>query len=213
MSFDTLVAELEALQKSQSAMGEGADDQRIAAAAADEGERSEDEAEEGAEGAEGSENEEMDDDESMMGKSFEMTLETGEVVEAIDGTELVKALMGKVDALGGKLSEGEQTMQKAMTALVETVKGQAELIKSLQGKVATLSSEGRGRKAVVNVAEKPAATMVKSEPTGMTAKDFMAKCETAFNAGRITGRELSVAENALQNGIAVPQDIVQKTLA
>ena len=214
MGFEALVADLESLQKSQ-ALGDSGDDQRIADAAAD-GDDSV-----GAGDAGDVENldavdldDEPDEDEDeTFGKSFAMTLEDGTVIEAVDGSAMVKALMEKNEALTAQITEQEGEMSKALTTVVETIKGQSELIKSLQEQVSRLSGEGRGRKAVVSVAEKPAATLTKSEPTGMSGSEFMAKCEAAFSAGQITGRDVSIAETALQNGIAVPEHIVSKVLA
>lgn len=212
MSFDALVADLEALQKSQT-LGEAGDDQRIADAADDAGNEAA-----GAEGAEGAgEGEDADAGEEgeVMGKSFAMTLEDGTIIEAVDGTALVKSLMEENKALGAKFVEQEESLSKALTAMVETVKGQSALIKSLQDKVAALSNEGRGRKAVVSVAEKPASTpLAKSQTTeGLSGTEFMAKCEAAMMAGRLTGREVAIAESRLNNGIAVPADIVAKVLS
>ena len=207
MSFDALVGDLEALQKSQT-LGDAGDDQRIAAAA--------EEGVDGAgDGAMDDEGEEKDEDAEMMGKSFAMTLEDGTVIEAVDGTALVKSLMEENKALAGKFSEQEESLEKALTLVTGVIKQQGALIKSLQDKVVALSGEGRGRKAVVSVAEKHGAVpLAKSQSAdALSGKEFMAKCEAAFTAGRVTGREVAIAESRLNNGLEVPADIVTKVLA
>ncbi len=231
MSFEKLLSdldELQSLQKSATAdelkEGEGAadsDDTEIAAAAADGG----GEAAEAAAEGEGDAHAEPDaddmggpsdgdEDNEPMGKSFRFTLDDGQEVEAVDGTELVKSLMARFDTT-------EESMTKALGATVDLIKSQGDLIKSqgeaiasLQSEVKRLTSEGRGRKTVVSVAEKPAAgTMAKSEPAGISGDEFMAKALSAQKAGRITALEVSKAEGYLLKGLAVPADIVNRVLA
>jgi hypothetical protein len=208
MSFNALVADLEALQKSQT-LGDAGDDQRIAEAA---GEGEDAAGAEGAEGAGDGGDADAGEDGELMGKSFAMTLEDGTVIEAVDGTALVKSLIEKHDALVAQASAQEEELTKALTTMVDTIKGQGALIKSLQETVARLSGEGRGRRAVVSVAEKPGATpMAKSQSAdGIPAAEFMAKCESLMMAGKLTGREVAIAESRLNNGMSVPAEIVAK---
>lgn len=205
MSFDALVADLEALQKAQT-LGAAGDDQRIAAAA---DEPDDDDAKAGKKG----ESEDDEDEEEMMGKSFAMTLEDGTVIEAVDGSALVKALQDENRALSGKFAEQEEALAKTLTVVVETIKGQADLIKSLQETVSKLSGEGRGRKAVLTVVEKSNAGQPAPKKTAMTRGEFMAKAESAFNAGRISGRDLSIAEGRLNEGAEVPAHIIEQVIA
>ena len=91
---------------------------------------------------------------------------------------------------GAEASVGGDEPRSAMSV----IKQQGEMLKSLHEKVQKIGNQGAGRKATVSVTEKPVATMAKSEPTGMDAGEFLAKSEGAFNAGRITGLELSTIE-------------------
>lgn len=219
MSFEKLLEELDSLQTlAKSAPADDADDAGIAEAAAD--------AEEGDADVEGDEGHaEPDGDEGMggegdgdgdepMAKSFSFKLENGEEIDAIDGTELVKSLIERFDSQ-------EEAMAKAMGGVVEllksttdTIREQGALIKSLQGDVKRLGGEGRGRKTVVSVAEKPAVgeTLAKSEPEGMNPNEFMAKALSAQQSGKITGLEVSIAETSLNKGMPVPQNIVRRVL-
>lgn len=218
MSFEKMLDELETMAKALPSDA-GEDDENIQAAAAegsegDGGDSGEGaaaaEAEAGADAGDGAESAAAaDDDEGEdegMAKSFSFTLEDGTVVEAQDGTELVKALMNRVE-------KNEQVLGKSLQTAVTLIKSQGDLIKSLQEKVTTLAGQGRGRKAVVSVTEKPS-TLAKSEPAeeGMTGSEFMAKAMTAQAAGRITGMEVARAESHLNKGMQVPADIVARVI-
>lgn len=209
MSFEKLLGELEelqALQKSEAAdndLGGDEDDKKIAEAAessnADDNEKEPD-------GDENGEVEGDDDGDEPMGKSFAFTLDSGEVVEAIDGTELVKSLMGRIDSQ-------EENMHKAMNIALDLIKSQGTQITLLKSELAKIGNAGRGRKTVVSVAEKPAPeTMQKSEPAGVSGEEFMAKCLSAQSAGKLTALQVSIAETSLQKGLAVPADIINKVL-
>lgn len=220
MSFEKLLGELEELQqlrKSAPAEEDNAgavdgDDAGIADAAA-EGEGSEEEdmgadghAEPDADDAGGAPDGDADDD--VMGKSFRFTLENGEEVEAVDGTEMIKSLLQRFDTT-------EESMTKALGVAVDLIKSQGEAIEALQADVKRLSGEGRGRKTVVNVAERvpAAAPLQKSEPEGMKADEFMAKALTAQKEGRLTALDVAKAEGYLLKGLAVPADIIKRAIA
>lgn len=210
--FDQLLGELELMAKS---FGEENDDKNIQAAAAEgdpdaDGDGKNDVTGEKAghtepDGDEGKGGEGDGDGDETMGKSFSFQLETGETVEAVDGTALVKSLIARID-------NTESVMAKALGQATSLIGQQGTLIKSLKEDVKRLSGEGRGRKTVLSVTEKPApgATLVKSEPTGMSGQEFMAKALDAQKCGRLTGLDISRAESALNRGIPVPQDIVTR---
>jgi hypothetical protein len=144
-----------------------------------------------------------------MTKSLRVTLADGSEVDAEDGTELVKALIERLDGT-------ETVMAKALGAAVDLIKKQGEalastntLVKSLQDKVAALSNQPAGRKTVLTVHEKPAgATMAKSQPEGDTPEEFMNKALDAQKAGRLTGLQVSMAEAALNRGAEVNPQII-----
>lgn len=214
MSFEKLLEELDAIQtlaKSDPVDADDGDDAGIAEAAAEA--EGDDEGHAEPDGDEGIEGEGDGDGDEGMAKSFSLKLEDGTEVDAIDGTELVKSLIDRFDAQ-------EDTLAKALGGIVdliksntETMRSQASLIKSLQGDVKRLGGEGRGRKTVVSVAEKPVAeTLAKSEPDGMNANEFMAKALSAQQTGKITGLEVSIAETSLNKGLPVPTNIVRRVL-
>lgn len=200
--FDKLLGELETLAKAQPA-GNG-DDKIVAAAAAagqGEGEEMSDEeraaAEAAAAGGEGGD----------MAKSFEVTLADGTKVQAQDGTALVKALQDRVEATEGVLA-------KALETAVDMLKSQGARLAAAEAVIAKMSSEGKGRKAVLTVVEKPSATsMAKSQAEeGMKPEEFMAKALDAQKLGRITGMDVAVAEANLNRGQEVPADIIKRVL-
>jgi hypothetical protein len=149
------------------------------------------------------------DGDEMMGKSFAFTLENGEVIEAMDGTALVKSLLDRVDT-------NEAQMVKAMEMAIGMIGRQGELIKSLQARVGQLAGEGRGRKAVLSVVEKPpVGSLQKShqQSQGMSSQEFMAKALNLQTQGVLTGLDVARAESALNRGIPVPRDIVERVTA
>ena len=220
MSFSKLLEDLEALStgsenddtvvKSMAADGDDAgagdgdgdgdgdgaeDDAAIAAAAAD--------------GEAAGEDADADGDEPL-GKSLRVIGEDGEEQDAIDATDLLKSLVERVET-------NETDMTKALTMVADLVKSQAAEIGALRSEVSRLGSAGRGRKAVLTVAEKPGAgDLTKSDPVengeGITANDFMAKAMEACTAGKITGLEVSRCESYLNRGLDVPANIKAKVL-
>jgi len=234
MSFEQLLGDLEklqTLQKSQTADG-NADDQNIADAAADasgDGVAGGGDANPGGDGnatpaaANGEADPKPDDTDTVrakagdvepIAKSFRILMEDGSEAEAIDGTELVKSLQDRVVVAETALATNAEQMLKALNATTELIKSQGEAIAALRGEIARLGNEGRGRKAIVTLADKPAlADMNKSDKPGLPAAEFMSKALAAQAAGRITGLEVSIAEGSLNKGTAVPAHIVNKVLA
>lgn len=213
--FDKLMGELNQLAADQGELAkalpadDGKDEDNIQAAAAEGGLGGGDGDVDGA--GEGDEDgaEDGKGDGAPMAKSFQLTLEDGTVIEAQDGTEMVKAL-------AEDLNQTKGTMAKALGEAVTLIKGQNDMIKSLTDRVAKLSGEGRGRKAVLSVVEKPApaATMAKSQQAeGVTPEIFFAKALDAQKANRISGTDIAVAESCLNRGIAIPDHIVQRVMA
>mgnify|MGYP000213868314 CR=1 FL=1 len=152
-----------------------------------------------------------DEGSPMMGKSMTVEID-GKQVEAVDGTELVKSLMGQVEQLGGKLSAAEDKLAKALTDTLGVVKSQGELIKSLSSQVAKLSSAGRGRKSAVVVHE-PGTDMAKSQNGGapmLTGNEIMAKALTAQSANRMTAHDVARVEGYLNLGAAIPADLLSR---
>lgn len=137
--------------------------------------------------------------EAPLVKSFQFTLEDGTVVEAADGADLVKSLIGQQ-----KATEGE--MLKAMTAMVGMVKGQGELIKSLQAQVAELGGQGRGRRAVVNAGEVPP-TQTQTPAAPADGPALLAKCLDAQKAGRLSANDVAVADSYIGSGMDLPAHI------
>ena len=208
--FEKLLGEIADLGAEQEAMtkalpaDDGKDENKIQAAAA----------EGGSDGDADDQGSVIDDDADdngedgkPMAKSFKLTLEDGTEIEAQDGTELVKSLQARID-------KNEEDMAKAMGSAVELIKGQASMIKSLSERVTKLSGEGRGRKTVLSVVEKPTpeTPLTKSEPAGMSPDVFFAKAMAAQKDGRISGTDIAIAEASLNRGEAIPTHIIQRVV-
>jgi len=207
MSFKALLDELEVMTKALPAEGDAAGDKKIAAAAAEgegDGKKKPAEAEGAGEGETKVEDEEAAG-EGEMAKSFKLKLEDGSEIDAMDGTALIKALTTRVEA-----NEGE--VKVALTSAITLIKGQGAMIKALSDKVEKLSNTGKGRKAVVTVAEKPAAEKT-VEAEGVQIQDFMAKAHVVWSAGKLSGDEFRRLESYVNRGLQPPAEIVSKVLA
>ncbi len=184
MSFKALLDELEVMTKALPAEGDAAGDKKIAAAAAEgadgDGKKKPAEAEGAGEGETKVEDEEAAG-EGEMAKSFKLKLEDGSEIDAMDGTALIKALTMRVET-------NENEAKAALTMAIGLIKGQGAMIKSLTDKVEKLSNTGKGRKAVVTIAEKPAAEKT-VEAEGVQIQDFMAKAHVVWSAGKLSGDE------------------------
>lgn len=208
--FEKLLGEIADLGAEQEAMtkalpaDDGKDENKIQAAAAEGG--SDGDADDQG-GASDGDADDKGEDGKPMAKSFKLTLEDGTEIEAQDGAELVKSLQARID-------KNEEDMAKALGSAVELIKGQASMIKSLSERVTKLSGEGRGRKTVLSVVEKPApeTPLTKSEPAGMSPDVFFAKAMAAQKDGRISGTDIAIAEASLNRGEAIPTHIIQRVV-
>lgn len=209
--FDKLLAELNTLDNDADAMSKalsadaGADDSddKIQGAASDTDGDGDVDGNDG-DGDADDDKDGDDDEDEQMGKSFLLTLENGEEVEAFDGTKMLKSLQAR-------LTETENNSVKALQQAVALGRKQGEMLKSLQETVAKLQAGGRGRKSVVSVNDGAGvADMKKSQE--VTGQEFMKKAMTAMNAGLITGTDISRIEAYMNKGMAIPQDLVGKVL-
>lgn len=210
-NFQELLAELSAVSEQQETMAKSVTaapeqdetDETVAAAAAEAG------AAPAADGELEDEPEGQAPADEVLGKSFEVTGENGEKHEAFDATALIKSL---IDRQG----TAEETLAKALTGFTGVIQKQGEMIKSLHEQVRAISSQGRGRKTVLTVAEKPdvGATMAKSQDaeSGMTPSEFFAKANTAFDEGRISGKDLNVISVCLRSNHPVDADLIQRVV-
>lgn len=149
-----------------------------------------------------------------LAKSLTVTLEDGTTVEAEDGTELVKSLTESLGALTERIDSSESVLAKALGQTVSLLKAQSTLISDLQKQVKAIGNEGRGRKAVVSLVEKPTGTLAKGGDGGITPNDFMAKAESQWRAGKITGSEIAFIESAFNRGqYELPPALVSKVSA
>lgn len=204
--FNELLAQLTAAQEEQSTLAKalpvegGEDDKTIQAAAA-----------EGAEGKKNPEDEESELGEDGKPLAKSMTVD-GEEVQIVDAEELIKSLQD----LSVRTTETESVLAKGLTAVLELVAGQSVMIKSLQGQITKLGGQGAGRKTVLTVQEKPAVgeqALAKSQAgnePAVTRDSIMAKANAAFDAGKITGHELTSIDVSLRQGVIPEQTILAK---
>lgn len=153
---------------------------------------------------------EDDENEGRLGKSYSLTTEDGEEIEAVDGTELVKSLLARLET-------NENATTEALQKAVKVIGQQGEMIKSLQGDIKKIGKQGRGRRAVLNVHEKP--DLAKSHAAAdegqqtMTPQEVMTKALSAQNEGRLTGMDVAIAESHLNRGSQIPDSLLSKILS
>lgn len=210
--FDNLLKELDVLTAGSEALAkalptDSEDDKKIQAAAEDGDGKGDGDADDKGGAADG------DADDKPMAKSFKVKLEDGTEVEAEDGTVLVKALGERLDATEGMLAKalgGAVALIKSQSAVIEK---QGDLLKSLTEKVNKLSSEGRGRKTTVVLTEKQTDTsLAKSHQDGITPQEFLLKANSAFDAKKLTGLELTTIDVSLRSGQPLDPTLISKVM-
>ena len=221
--FSALLDELAALQAGNTDMAkamkteDAEDDEKIAAAADTDGDGKTEGAAEGESEAKGGDKDGDDKDDEYFGKSMSVTLEDGSQVEAFDGTEAIRGLHQRIDALAEKIDgqAGNDMMAKALGGVGDGLKGlqgvvkdQGEMLKALRSEVATLRSSGTGRKATLSVHEKP--TAAPAQPDGLTPDQVMTKAMSAAEAGKITAREVATLESYFGRGLKPPADLLAR---
>lgn len=203
--FEALLKEISGLAEEHSALAKsipegsaagdgGQNDKPVETAAAGEG----DDLGEGGEG----------EDEGSDGALVKSMVIDGETVDVIDAEQLVKSVAGleaRMDAQGDNLV-------KSIEPMLQLIKGQGELIKSMNARIESLAGQGRGRKTVLTVMEKPSAAepLRKSLPEQPSGPQILAKALDAQRAGKISGIDVARAENAIQSGHAVPADVLAR---
>jgi len=153
---------------------------------------------------------EPEDDKEPMAKSITID---GEEFEAVDATELIKSLTDRIGS-------NESVLAKALETTVAALNSQSTLIKSLQAEVKSLGAQGRGRKTVLTVLEKPgitsstpAETLAKSQSQdGVTHEEFFAKANSLFDCKKISGSELNMISVSLREKQPIDQKLVTKIL-
>ena len=203
MSYEALLDELETLQKALPGPGPADDDDE------DEDEEDEGHAEPDADNRGGPSD--GDADNRPLAKSFRFELDDGSAVEAVDATDLLKSLHDDLAGLRASRTSEAQAVETGLKGLLTLVKGQGALLKSLQAQVAKLADSGRGRKSLTggeaDLAKAQAAT------PELTGPLLMAKAHTAFEAQRISGKELSTLDVLLRHGETPDADLVRRILA
>jgi hypothetical protein len=144
-----------------------------------------------------------------MTKSFTAIID-GVEQEVIDGTELIKSLRGDIERINGERATENDHLAKSLSLVADMLKEQRDMVKSLQSQVERLSNEGRGRKSVTQPTAEMAKSMGESEP--LNAGTFMMKANAAYDAGRITGKDLTVCDVAVRMGAEVDPAIIRKIM-
>lgn len=213
MSFEHLLNDLEELKKAQAPAFDEGDKKIQEAAETSNGDELDDEDEDEKKNK-AEEDDGEEDEKGEMTKSFTAVID-GEEQEVIDGTEMIKSLQAQVssasaalEAIKGERATENEHLAKSMSLVADMLKEQGALVKSLQAQVEKLSNEGRGRKSVTQPTVDMTKSLSASEP--LNAGSFMLKANAAFDAGRLTGKELTVCDVAVRMGCEVDQSIIKK---
>jgi hypothetical protein len=201
--FDQLLDEINALAAEQSTLTKS-----MPAEGGDGDDEEEEEEEEKAPAAKGKGEGEGDESVAPADLKKSMVID-GENVEVVDAEQLVKSLNELADRVEGQ----DQMLVKSITPMLDLIKGQGALLKSMQGQLEKLSGQGRGRKTVLAIVEKPAPgeqPLRKSQPAQMAPAEILAKALDAQKAGKISGIDVARAENAIQSGTAIPADVLAR---
>lgn len=149
-------------------------------------------------------------EEPTFGKSFALAADDGTMHEVVDATEMLKAINSRLEVT-------DDTLAKALGSFTTIIKAQGEMIKSLSGEIGKLNAQGRGRKTMLAVVEKPGVgdTLAKSNPEdkGMSPGEFFAKANTAFEQGKLSGKELNVISVSIRGNHALDADLIKKVVS
>jgi hypothetical protein len=208
--FEKLAAELEVLAKAQPATEED----KVLAAAKEAGVDTDQvgDTPDDADGVDGPDGDEDEDDE-VLGKSFQAVDADGQSVKAYDATDLIKSLDARIVGVQSLMDADNQSLTKSLTLMADMLKSQSEQIDVLQKAMVNMSKQGAGRKAILTVNEKPEPAMMKSAQSGMNTETFMMKANAAFNAGRISGKDLTVCDVSLRHNEAIDAGLINKIFA
>ena len=209
--FDELLAKLNAAQEEQTTLAkalpaaDGKDDKTIQTAAAD-----------GVAGDKKNPEDELEDpeaepdDKGENGKPLAKSLNVeGEEFEVVDAEALIKSLSD----LTTRADVSEGVLAKGLSAVIGLVKGQTDLIKSMQSQITKLSGQGAGRKTMLSVIDRPGVgePLAKSQAEpAFTRADVMAKANAAFDAGKINGYELTTLDVSMREGAPLDKAVLAK---
>ncbi|WP_431860149.1 hypothetical protein [Azospirillum sp.] len=213
--FKALLDELETMSKAHP--NDGADDKRIEAAAGENGGGENG----GGEGGENGQGKDGKETEEPFGKSFKVMVD-GKEVEAFDGTEMMKSLWTRNQALEtsvATLTEQNQDLGDALTKSLELVKGlhgtvnsQGDMLKSMRADLDALRNQGTGRKTTVSVLDKPAPTTMAKAFDGIAPRELLSKALTAQREGRMTASQVARVEAHVNRGEAPPKALLDLAL-
>lgn len=232
MSFEALIADLDALQKARAPVSDLPDkgddkiqgaadpkDKDKAATMVAEGEAAAhpepdgDEPQPPAKDEGENEDEDEGEDDEILGKSMRVTLPDGTESEAYDGTAaLLNAITAIREEQAARLALGAEVAALSENVVLksdvmEVLKRQGALLKSMSEQIATLSKEGRPRKSVLNVHEKQPATP--QPPPAPSAETLLAKAQIANREGRMTAYDVARLQAYTQRGLPPPEDLIK----
>jgi hypothetical protein len=168
-----------------------------------------DEADMGAGGGEEEDEEEHPEDggEADMAKAITVKLGDGSVVEAIDGTAMMKALNGRQH----QMSDAIRSLLTIVQNQNKVIERQGTMLKALGADLRKVAATGTGRRSQVTVHDQPA-----RGPTGTMAKAdtvsgdrFFAKAEQLSRAGKLPSTWAAEIEGSRIAGTPINPEVIR----
>lgn len=180
----------------------------------------------GGSGGEGGEDGGEEEEDPILGKSFDITMEDGSIRKAYDGTEPMRrafARMDKIEATQATIAAGQAQIMKALGTITDAVKGgqkiageQIALVKSMQTKLDGFGNAGVGRKATLSVLDRPTAAPAAPDPADArkAADDFMNKAMGLVGKpGGLTSSDIARIEAARGDVTKLSEALVNRVNA
>lgn len=152
-------------------------------------------------------------DSPTLTKALQVTLPDGTMVEAFDGEEMLKALEARQADMMGEI----QDTQGAFGSMVELIKRQGaqiakqeSLLKALNTQVERLAAAGTGRRAILNINEKPTAATVADTSADASPGEVMAKALNMARDGKLDWSWMSRIEAGQGRGEILPPELARR---
>lgn len=148
------------------------------------------------------------DGDASFGKSFQVTLADGRVIEAFDGQSAIGAMQEEIGAL-------RDETRHALGQIAEALQQSTQLIKSLRSdnaelktRMSAIGASGRGRKSLLTMHDKPAGGDPAPAAEAPAPRELMAKALEAQRAGRISGVDVARIDAYLGRGAPLPESLL-----
>ncbi len=142
-----------------------------------------------------------------MKKSFTVTLENGEEVEAFNGEWILKSMQDRMDEIESTLDRSGKDGADAITETTQLIKSLIADNKRINAKIDALMASGSGRKSTLNIHER---RTVGEFPDTPNPQQIMAKALEAQRQGRLSGADIARLDSYFGRGQTPPETLLAK---